>query len=345
MYFTSESPLRCPPAPRPRRHARRPPIVCLAGLSFLLAAGCASSPPKPSAATATAEPQSSNDSSVSSDQALAGKPAAPAGSKKKSAVSSKLAKSFDEAVTRADTAWRDGDADTAVYLYIQALSFRPRDFDTLCKLGSIEQKRDKLDLAARAFELAAGAKPSDARVSARLGLIYLDQGEEDGAGSWLARSVDAGSSDWRVYDGLGVIESHRGDNAAALQHLQQAIALAPREPTPLLHRGQALFRSGDYAGAETALRAAMTEGAIPDALKLLGQIQGKRRAYPEAIESLLRVLDPPVAYDTVAKLALANGDNAAALHYFEQAATLSPVYFADAHRDAALARERLGASR
>ena len=31
----------------------------------------------------------------------------------------------------------------AIYLYVQALSFRPRDFNTLCKLGSIEEKRDE----------------------------------------------------------------------------------------------------------------------------------------------------------------------------------------------------------
>ncbi len=264
--------------------------------------------------------------------------------KKKKALGSKLAKSFEEAVARGDATWLNGDAETAIYLYVQALSFRPRDFDTLCKLGSIEQSRDNPELAVRAFELAAEVKPADSRVTARLGLIFLEQGDDDRASTWLNRSADAGSTDWRVYDGLGVIDSKHSDSAGALKHLQQAVTLAPTLPTPWLHRGQALFAAGDFDAAESALHAAIKYGDPPEASKLLGQIQAKRRAYSEALESLLRALDPPQAYDIVAKLAMANGDNAVALRYFDQAAQLSPVYFADAHHDAAIARERLTTS-
>ena len=59
---------------------------------------------------------------------------------------------------------------------------------------------------------------------------------------------------------------------------------------------------------------------------------------------MLRAVDPPIAYDTVAKLAMQNGDNAMAVRYFELAARTSPVYYADAHRDAALAQQRVNAS-
>jgi tetratricopeptide (TPR) repeat protein len=328
-------------APRLSRHKRQRSLLCFGGMALLLSAGCVGTPTK--APTAAVAPQSSTDPSADLDQSAA-KPTAPAAGKKKSSVSDKFAKSFEEAVTRGDTAWRDGDADMAIYLYVQALSFRPRDINTLCKLGWIEQKQGNLTLAARAFELAANAKPEDARVTARLGLIYLEQGDGDSASIWLQRSADATSTDWRVYDGLGVLEQHHGDNAAALRHLQQAVALAPDEPTPLLHRAQALFSSGNYPEAETTLRTVLSHDKAPEALRLLGQILAKRRAYSEAIETLLQALDPPVAYDTVAKLAMDNGDNALALRYFEQAAVLSPVYFAEAHNEAAIARERLGSS-
>jgi tetratricopeptide (TPR) repeat protein len=328
-------------ASRLRRRKRQRSLLYFAGMALLLSAGCAGAPPK--TPTAAAAVQSSTDPSATLDQAAA-KPSVSATGKKKSSVSDKFAKSFEEAVTRGDTAWRDGDADMAIYLYVQALSFRPRDINTLCKLGWIEQKQGNLTLAARAFELAANTNPQDARVTGRLGLIYLEQGEGDSAGIWLQRSADATSTDWRVYDGLGVLEQHHGDNAAALRHLQQAVALAPGEPAPLLHRAQALFSSGNYPEAETTLRAVLSHDKAPDALRLLGQILARRRAYSEAIETLLQALDPPVAYDTVAKLALDNGDNALALRYFEQAAVLSPVYFAEAHNEAAVARERLGSS-
>jgi Flp pilus assembly protein TadD len=323
------------------RHLQRP-AVCAAGLALLLSAGCAGTPPKPviSPITTPSATEPSADRSQSSDSTSA----SPAAGKKKPFKSAALARSFDDAVRRGDAAWFEGDADMAVYLYVQALSFQPRDVSTLSKLGVIEQRRGNLQLAARAFELAANASPGDTRLSAQLGLIYLALGQDDNAHTWLLRSAGTASPDWRVYDGLGVVEERRGDNAAALEHLQRAQALAPGAAAPLLHRGQAMFRSGDYAGAETAVRAALSHGATPEAWQLLGEIQAKRGAYADSLDSLLQVLDAPLAYNIVAKTALDNGDNAAALRYFEKASVLSPVYFPEAERNAAKARERLDSS-
>jgi Flp pilus assembly protein TadD len=327
------------------------PMLCAAGIALLLSAGCAGAPPKtvispittPSSTDLSADRSQSSDSTTASPTAAAATPTttAPAAGKKKPFRSAALARSFDDAVTRGDAAWFEGDADMAVYLYVQALSFRPREVTTLSKLGVIEQRRGNLQLAARAFELAANASPADTRLSAQLGLIYLALGQDDNARTWLLRSADTASRDWRVYDGLGVVEARRGDSAAALEHLQRAQALAPGVAAPLLHRGEAMFRRGDYAGAETAVRAALSPGPTPEAWQLLGEIQAKRRAYADSLDSLLQVLDAPLAYNIVAKTALDNGDNAVALRYFEKASVLSPVYFPDAERNAAKARERL----
>ncbi len=331
------------------RQARTPLLVgtCLAALVM---AGCAASQPQaagngPNAVQSMIAASTTDATGVSATHGDDGTPPVSSSNKKKGLMSSRMAKSFDDAVRRGDASWRDGDADMAIYFYVQALSFQDRDFDTLCKIGAIEQKRDKLDLAARAFEVAATVKPDDTRVTGRLGLLYVETGDEDKAATWLARSADSGSDNWRVYDNLGVIEGHRKAAPLALQHLQRAIELAPVEAGPMLHKGQVQFESGDYQGAELSLRGATSKGDVPEAQNLLGQILAKRRAYPEAIDSLLRVLDAPKAYNLLGQEAMANGDNAIALHYFEQAATLSPTYYADAHRSAALARERLDTAR
>jgi tetratricopeptide (TPR) repeat protein len=338
-----------------------------AGMAIFLLTGCAASPPKaiisppgvtqtsgtqtsttpaagqsqssdvstPAAAT-TASNQAATNSTGSSPNAT------PAGRKKPK--SPLLARSFEDAVTRGDAAWLGGDANMAIYMYVQALSFRPRDVTTLTKLGVIEQRLNNLPLAARAYQLAANASPTDAGLSAQLGLVYLALGQDADAHRWLLRSADNSSQDWRVYDGLGILEVRAGDDAAALQHLQRAQALAPGVAAPLLHRGQAMFSSGDYATAETTVRAALNREATPEAWQLLGEIQAKRRAYSDSVDSLLEVLDPPAAYEKVAKTALENGDNAVALHYFEKASSLSPVYLPEVERDANRARERLDAT-
>src|SRR3954470_4989387 len=136
--------------------------------------------------------------------------------------SSALARSFEDAVARGDTAWDAGQADMAIYLYIQALSFQPRDVVTLTKLGTIEQAQGNLPLAARAFELAANAKPGDANLSGRLGLILTALGDNENAWKWLKLGVDNGSTDWRVVDQLSVIENREGHYVDAVQYAGQA---------------------------------------------------------------------------------------------------------------------------
>jgi tetratricopeptide (TPR) repeat protein len=254
-----------------------------------------------------------------------------------------LAKSFDDAVARGDAAWHAGEADMAVYFYIQALSFQPRDVVTLTKLGTIEQTQGNLTLAARAFELAANAKPSDANLTGRLGLILTALGDNENAYKWLKLSADNGSTDWRVVDQLSVVETREGRYSNAVQYAGQAAAQAPKAAKPLLHRAEAYYGMGEYAMAEYAVRDALHLGNSPDAWQLLGKIQAKQHAYPASIDSLLQVMDSATAYNTAGKLALDNGDNKVALGYFEKASAASPVYLTDVQRNAAIARERLGA--
>ena len=255
-----------------------------------------------------------------------------------------LAKSFEDAVARGDSAWHAGEAEMAVYFYIQALSFQPRDVITLTKLGTIEQTQGNLTLAARAFELAANAKPSDVSLAGRLGLILTALGDNENAYKWLKLSVDNGNTDWRAADQLSVIETREGRYTNAIQYAGQAAAQAPKSAKPPLHRAEAYYGMGQYGMAEYAVRDALRLGSTADAWQLLGRIQAKQRAYPASIDSLLQVMDSATAYNTVGKLALDNGDNVVALGYLEKASAASPVYTTEIQRNAAVARERLSAT-
>jgi len=294
-------------------------MLVVMGAALLLSAGCAS--------TASGE-----QTSVAHSSAL------------ETSRSSVLAKSFEDAVARGDTAWNAGDVDMAIYLYIQALSFQPRDLVTLTKLGTIEQTQGNLPLAARAFELAANAKPSDSNLTGRLGLILTALGDKENAYKWLKLSVDNGSTDWRVVDQLSVVETREGHYTDAVQYAGQAAAQAPKVALPLLHRAEAFYGMGRYEMAEYAVRDALRLKPLPDAWRLLGQIQAKQRIYPASVESLLQVMDSVTAYNMAGKLALDNGDNAVALRYFEKASVASPVYMTEVQRNAAIARERLSAT-
>ena len=320
-------------------HAARVCRGVAALATALTIAACAGTPHKPDitpintqSTAATADPTQSADSPA---------PGAQTPAKPKIPKSKLLAKSFEDAVQRGDTAWLGDDADMAVYMYVQALSYRPSDAATLTKVAVIEQHRGDLPLAARAYKLAADADPNDARVTGQLGLVYLALGDDDNARTWLARSVASSSADWRIYDGLGLVQERHGDSVNALANLQRAQSLAPAMAAPVLHKGQALFDASEYADAEAATRAALALQATPEAWQLLGKIQAKRRAYSEALDSLLETMDAPAAYNLVARTAMDNRDNAVAVRYFEKASILSPVYLPDVERSANKARARL----
>lgn len=322
-----------------RKYCARFAIVAMAAL---LECACAGAPEKPEVIPVTSVSSDSKSADTFNQTTDAANPASPeSAAKKKSYKSPMLAKTFEEAVSRGDAAWFSDNVESAIYFYVQALSFRPRDVNTLTKMGVIEQRTGHLQLAARAYELAANANPGDPRLSAQLGLVHLAQGQDAEAHTWLLRSANTQSTDWRVYDGLGVIEERQGNNSGALEYFQRAQVLAPTVAAPLLHRGHALFGTGAYPEAEAAVRSALTHEATPEAWQLLGQIQAKRRAYSDSLDTLFEVLDAPTAYTVVAKVALDNGDNALALRYFEKASSLSPVYLPEVERDENKARERL----
>lgn len=307
-------------------------LQCMALLAascvLLLNGGCASTPSNQhSAAT---RPTPSNTSAQSNTRRPTSPPQNP-----------KLAHSFEDAVARGDEAWSAGQTEMSVYFYVQALSFRPRDIPTLSKLGTLEQAKGDLTLAARAFELAANESPSDPHLSGRLGLVLIALGEQENAYKWLRLSVDSGNTDWRVPDQLGVIENRQGHYVDAVQYAKGAVALAPAAAIPLLHLGQAQYGSGNLLGAEDAARTALRMANTPEAWRLLGQVQAKQRAYSSAVDSLLQAMDAASAYNMAGKLAMANGDNSVALRYFDKASTASPVYLTEVQQNAAMARERL----
>ncbi len=294
--------------------------VMLAGLVLLAATGCATTPSHPATGA-----QAKRSAPRSED------PASP----------TRLAASFDEAVRRGDAAWQSGNTDLALYLYVQALSFEPRDVNTLGKIGSIHQARGNLEPARKAFELAATTAPEDARATSHLGLVMLAQGDIDGADVWLRRSIAVDATNWRIYDALGVIAQSRASYDDALLFLQRAITLAPSAPGPWLHRGGVELAMRNYAAAETTLQKCLELGATKAAWRLLGEAQAHRAEYANALTSSLQALDVPAAYNAVGEVAMANHDNRIALEYFQKAMEASPVYFSEAQRNAALARERL----
>jgi len=108
-----------------------------------------------------------------------------------------------------------------------------------------------------------------------------------------------------------------------------------------MHEGSVQIAMADYVTAEMSLQHSVDLKPTTEAWHLLGEVQAHRGEYAKALNSLMQAMDVPKAYNVVGQAALNRHDNRAALDYFTKASESAPMYFAEAQRNAALARERL----
>jgi tetratricopeptide (TPR) repeat protein len=249
--------------------------------------------------------------------------------------------SADDGLARGDEAWRHGNLDLAIYLFVQGLRFNPKDTRLLSKIGSIHEGRGKASLARRAFEMAHDAEPDDVRITERLGLLQLADGDLDEARETLKAANAARPDRWQVLDGLGQLAQKSGKLEEALEHYDRAFWLNPQSAQILIHRGDARLLAGRPVSAENDFRAAIALEDSPEAWKKLGDVQASQRDYGAAFESYLRKGTVAQAHNQVGEAAMLNADHAMARSHFERAAQASPTYYELAHKNLALANEKL----
>jgi tetratricopeptide (TPR) repeat protein len=246
-----------------------------------------------------------------------------------------------DGVERGNAAWKEGKLELALYLYVQALAFDPKDADTLRKIGALHESRGNRALARRAFEMALTQGGPHAATMERLGLLYIHDGENDPAQTLLTRAVALDGDRWRAYDGLGVLADRRKQYGVAQAHYDMALRIEPRAATVYNNRGYSKFLRGDLKGAQADLSEALALSPSPRAWINLGKVQAKSRQYGTAFKTFLEVLDTAHAYNAVGEGAMSNGDHQIAKTYFENATTASPSYFEEAQKNLTLANEAL----
>ena len=249
----------------------------------------------------------------------------------------------EEALSRGDTAWRTGNLDLALYLFVQGLQVDSRNAPLLAKIGAIHESRGNLPLARKAFELAHEYDPADARLSERLGLILIALGDKTAAFDVFRAADRASPGRSRTLDGLGQLAMEKGQYQQAVEYFERARLAEPRNPTILLHRAQAFLLLENYSSSENDARLALTfaGGNLPDAWRCLGQAQASQKRYDEAFESFMHVGSAAFAYNAIGEAAMKNADDVAARGFLQKATQASPVYFESAYRNLAVVKEKL----
>jgi Tfp pilus assembly protein PilF len=247
-----------------------------------------------------------------------------------------------EGIERGDLAWRQGQLDLAIYLYVQSLAYDSSNASPFLKIGAIHEKRGNRALAAKAFEQALEREPANAGACERLGLLYLQAKRDDAAAPLLERAIALDASRWPSHNGLGIIADRRKDFAAAVAHYDGALSIEPRAMSVMNNRGYSRYLAGDFAGAEADFRLAIQMGAHAGTWTNLARAQARQGRYGDALDSFLRESDAAQAFNRLGEVAMEGGDFAAARSYFEQAISASPRHFQAAHDNLALATARLG---
>lgn len=101
----------------------------------------------------------------------------------------KQAGSANQAMLMADAAYRAGDLDQALYLYLRTLELEPKHYAALVAIGRIHRERGNLQLAEMALNEVLAATPDDIEALAELGLLRLEQRDLGQARTALERAV------------------------------------------------------------------------------------------------------------------------------------------------------------
>ena len=249
--------------------------------------------------------------------------------------------SAPEGMARGDQAWRKGQLDLAVYLYVQSLAYDAKNVEPLLRIGAIQERRGNRALAERAFEMALQLDPRNPGINERLGLLYLEGKRDVAARPLLERAVTLDAKRWQSHDGLGIAADRRKDFAAAISHYDAAHALEPRAVTVVNNRGYSRYLAGDFAGAEADFRAALQMGGHPGTWTNLGRALARQGRYDEALDCFRKEADAAHAYNLLGEEALEAGELARARDFFADAVSAAPRHFQAAHDNLELANERI----
>ena len=206
-------------------------------------------------------------------------------------------------VVRGHLAVADGQPDRAKALYEQAIAADGSAVHAYLGLAALHRASGRPLDAQSAFEKAVEAAPDSVTALNNLGVQYLDLGRKDDALKSIERALavkDNAASRLNAADVLAAL----GRLEEAIQHLGQAVKLAPKSAEARRRLGVALQRAGKLPEAEAALLASLSlERDVPTAT-LLGKVYQGEKRFDAAIDVLSRVLkDDADAHEAAFELA------------------------------------------
>lgn len=198
-----------------------------------------------------------------------------------------------------DSMRQSGDLLGAEDFYLAAIARDPRDISALLRLGETQLASGATDRAEQSFRSALALRPGNADASVGLAVALLSRGDPQAALAYIT-PVALSSRNPRVLRNYGVTLDMLGRPEEAQAAYRRGLAQTPADPDLRGNLALSLAISGDMAGAQREIRAAVNSPNAPEReslnqvvlLAMAGQEAeareaGRQVAQPGRIEALI----------------------------------------------------------
>jgi tetratricopeptide (TPR) repeat protein len=225
--------------------------------------------------------------------------------------------------------------DEGIATYQKAVELAPTDANLRLNLIAAFRNAERFEDAAAAYESLSEQDPDDFGIYRELGELYLHLEDEDKARTTYQRMIDRDPENAGTHLILAEIYASNEWLEDAAAAYQKAVALAPSNLDYIEYFGEFYFRQGDREKAlETWNMMVAADKGIPENYDQLAQLLDTKSFHPEAIDASRKAVElMPDVYryrEALAKRLMENGDYAAALTEYTEAAKLAPnAFFAE----------------
>jgi tetratricopeptide (TPR) repeat protein len=258
----------------------------------------------------------------------------------------KEAQSAEQAMAMAAEAYRAGDLDQSLFLYLRALEFDPERYDALVWAGRIHRERGNEQLAELAFTDALKHAPDNPEALAEMGLLHLAGRRYPQARENLGKVVAAdqqrlgstaqavadlkvdAQSPLKVYNGLGVLADLDNDFDQAQAYYRLAAQIDPRSALVLNSQGYSHYLAGRWPEAERDYQRGIgLDASYKPLWRNYGLLLVRMGRYEEAISAFEQVGNSAEASNDVGYVCLIEGKLDLAEEFFRSAIEQSPGHY------------------
>jgi Flp pilus assembly protein TadD len=239
-----------------------------------------------------------------------------------------------EAHAKARAALNKQDIDKALYYYVKALEFNPKDIPALMALARLHSAQGNIEPTILAYQLILEQEPNNIDAMEGAGLTLLKINRANQAKAMLEKANELAPDMPLTLMGIAVYYDLISDFDRANEYYQKAAKLAPKSVKILNNYAYSRYLAGDLEESENIYKKLLRQSPKhTQGLLNYGLLQARIGKTAEALHTLKKVLTESEAYNELGYIYMMQQDYGKARRLFELAISSSPTYFERASKN------------